>query len=65
MQRQERGYACSIKKFDLIITLVAVQFIIQPLVPLSEMVQNKSLDLLEAVTESKVVIEQLQRKKND
>ena len=29
------------------------------------MLQDKPLDLIEAVTESKVVIEQLQRKRND
>ncbi|CAG2239243.1 unnamed protein product [Mytilus edulis] len=59
-----RSYACSIKKFDFIITLVAAQSILQPLVPLSEMLQRKSVDLIEAVSESKVVIEQLNRKRN-
>ncbi|CAC5399410.1 unnamed protein product [Mytilus coruscus] len=59
-----RSYACSIKKFDFIITLVATQSILQPLVPLSEMLQRKSVDLIEAVSESRVVIEQLNRKRN-
>ena len=59
-----RSYACSIKKFDFIITLVAAQSILQPLVPLSEMLQSKTVDLIEAVSESRVVIEQLNRKRN-
>ncbi|CAC5404223.1 unnamed protein product [Mytilus coruscus] len=59
-----RSYACSIKKFDFIITLVAAQSILQPLVPVSEMLQRKSVDLFEAVSESRVVIEQLNRKRN-
>ncbi|XP_061173542.1 uncharacterized protein LOC133182709 [Saccostrea echinata] len=57
-----RGYACSI---DFIVSLVVVQSTLQPLVPLSAMLQNKEIDLIEAVAENKVVIEQLRRNRNE
>lgn len=60
-----RSYACSIKKFDFVVTLVVVQATLHPLVPLSAMLQDKEIDLIEAVAESKVVIEQLRRNRND
>lgn len=60
-----RSYACSIKKFDFVVTLVVVQATLHPLVPLSAMLQDKEIDLIEAVAESKVVIEQLRRNGND
>ncbi|CAC5389977.1 unnamed protein product [Mytilus coruscus] len=59
-----RSYACSIKKYDFIITLVVAQSILQPLVPLSEMLERKSVDLIEDVSESRVFIEQLNRKRD-
>ena len=60
-----RSFVCSIKKFDFIITLVAVQSVLQPLVPLSDMLQQKGVDLIEAISESRIIIEQLNRKRNN
>lgn len=60
-----RSFVCSIKKFDFIITLVAVQSVLQPLVPLSDMLQQKGVDLIEAFSESRIIIEQLNRKRNN
>lgn len=60
-----RSYASSITTFDTFVTLVVVQVALHPLVPLSAMLQDKEIDLIEAVAESKVVIEQLRRNRND
>ncbi|VDI83267.1 Hypothetical predicted protein [Mytilus galloprovincialis] len=58
-----RSYRCSITKFDFIVGLVVAQAILQPLAPLSAILQTKDFDLIQAVEESKVVVEMLQRKR--
>lgn len=65
MTKTARAYASSITTFDFFVTLVVVQVALHPLVPLSAMLQDKEIDLIEAVAESKVVIEQLRRNRND
>ncbi|XP_076076084.1 52 kDa repressor of the inhibitor of the protein kinase-like [Mytilus galloprovincialis] len=58
-----RSYRCSITKFDFIVGFVVAQAILQPLAPLSAILQTKDFDLIQAVEESKVVVEMLQRKR--
>ena len=57
---QARSYVCPITKFDCIVCLVAVQSILQPLIPLSVAFQTKDFDLIQAVVGSKTVIDLLQ-----
>lgn len=67
MTKTARAYASSITTFDFFVTLVVVQVALHPLVPLSAMLQDKEIDLTEAVTERTVVtcIEQLRPNRND
>ena len=54
---------CPITKFDFIVCLVAVQSILQPLVPISAILQTKDFDLIQAVVGNKTVIDLLQGKR--
>lgn len=67
MTKTARSYASSITTFDFFVTLVVVQVALHPLVPLSAMLQDKEIDLIEAVTERTVVTckEQLRPNRND
>jgi hypothetical protein len=58
-----RSNLCPITKFDFIVCLVAVQSILQPLVPISAILQTKDFDLIQAVVGSKTVIDLLQGKR--
>ena len=60
-----RSYSCSIRQFDFIITLVTAEHVLSPLNPPSATLQAKSLDLIEAVNESKVIIDQLKAERGD
>lgn len=60
-----RSYHSSITKFDFIISLVAAQNVLQPLVRLSAILQTKDFDLIQAVTEAKVVVSVLQDKRDN
>ena len=51
-----RGYLCSVKQFDFIIALCAAQHVLSNTVALSTMLQEKSVDLIEAAQEARVVI---------
>ena len=54
---------CTITKFDFIVCLVAEQSILQPLVPISAILQTKDFDLIQVVVGSKTVIDLLQGKR--
>ena len=58
-----RSNLCPITKFDFIVCLVAVQSILQPLVPISAILQTKDFDLIQVVVGSKTVIDLLQGKR--
>ena len=58
-----RSNLCPITKFDFIVCLVAVQSIVQPLVPISAILQTKDFDLIQAFVGSKTVIDLLQGKR--
>ena len=58
-----RSNLCPITKFDFNVCLVAVQSIVQPLVPISAILQTKDFDLIQAVVGSKTVIDLLQEKR--
>ena len=60
-----RSYGLSVRSFDLIVTLVTTEHILQSTVQLSLLLQSKSLDLLEAVRETQAVIQVLQEERND
>ena len=51
-----RGYLCAIKQFDFIVALCAADHVLSNTVALSTMLQKKSLDLIEAAQEARVVI---------
>ena len=53
---KERGYLCSIKQFDFIIALCAAKHVLSNTVALSTMLQEKSVDFIEAAQEARVVI---------
>ena len=55
-----RSNLCPITQFDFIVCLVAVQSIVQPLVPISAILQTKDFDLIQAFVGSKTVIDLLQ-----
>jgi hypothetical protein len=55
-----QSYLCPITRFDFIVCLVAVQSILQPLIPVSVTFQTKDFDLIQAVVGSKTVIDLLQ-----
>lgn len=54
------GYSNSIRNFGFIVTLVAVEHVLQSLVGLSKILQEKSCDLIEAVSETRVITRLLQ-----
>lgn len=56
---------CLQAKFDFLIALVVVENVLQIVQPLSIMLQAKSFDLIEAVSEAKVVVHHLNAKRND
>ncbi|XP_033762649.1 zinc finger MYM-type protein 1-like [Pecten maximus] len=60
-----RSYRCSILKFDFIISLVAVEFVIQSILPLNKLLQGKECDLVEASKEASVLIAQLRAERMD
>ncbi|XP_033731590.1 zinc finger MYM-type protein 1-like [Pecten maximus] len=60
-----RSYRCSILKFDFIISLVAVEFVIQSILPLNKLLQGKECDLVEASKEAIVLIAQLRAERMD
>lgn len=59
MKKTARSYASSITTFYFFVTLVVVQVALHPLVPLSAMLQDKEIDLIEAVTERTDPIEMM------
>ena len=60
-----RGYLCSIKQFDFIIVLCAAEHVLANTVALSNMLQGKSINLLEALKEARVVINVITEERND
>ena len=62
-----KARACrnSIMKFDFIITLVSAEYVLSGLVALSQLLQKKTCDLIEAKQEAEVVIGQLNGERND
>ena len=60
-----RSYGLSVRNFDLIVTLVTTEHILQSTVQLPLLLQSKSLVLLEAVRETQAVIQVLQGERND
>ena len=59
------AFQAAIERFDFIVALVAVEHALSGLVPLSNLLQKKECDLYVAVEESRVVIRQLNRERND
>ena len=55
----------AVLQFEFVVTLVAVEHVLSGLVPLSQLLQKKSCDLLEAVVEARVVKTQLSAERND
>lgn len=55
----------AVLQFEVIVTLVAVEHVLSGLVPLSQLLQKKTCDLLEAVVEARVVKKQLSAERND
>jgi len=60
-----RSYRCCILKFDFVVSLVAVEFVIQGLVPLNKILQGKDCDLVEAAKEARVLIAQIRAERAD
>ena len=60
-----RSYLCSIRQFDFIICLCATEHVLSHVVALSNMLQGKNLDLIEAANESRVMINVLQEERDD
>lgn len=60
-----RGYLCSIKQFDFIIALCAAEHVLANTVALSNMLQGKSINLLQALKEARVVINVITEERND
>ena len=56
---------CSMRQFDFIIALCAAEHVLSDTVALSNMLQGKHVDLIEAVNESFVVINVLREQRND
>jgi len=54
------GHRDSITKFTFIVTLVAVEHVLSTLTPLSKLLQDKSCDLIDATSESRIVFALLQ-----
>ncbi|XP_062595649.1 52 kDa repressor of the inhibitor of the protein kinase-like [Saccostrea cucullata] len=60
-----RTYVCSIERFDFILPLVVCEHVLQILAPLSELLQAKDSDLIEAMKETKAVYAVIQNERND
>ena len=60
-----RGHLCSIKQFNFIIPLCAAEHVLSNTVALSNMLQGKQVNLIEAAKESLVVINVLKQERND
>lgn len=59
------AYKHAVLQFSFIITLVAIEHILSGLAPLSQLLQKKSCDLVEAVSEAGVVRQQMSDERND
>ncbi|CAG2229547.1 unnamed protein product [Mytilus edulis] len=59
------AYLAAILKFEFLIALVVAEHILSVTVALSNFLQSKSCDLIEAVGESKVVVQSLRDERND
>ena len=64
-ESKARGYLCSIKQFDFIIVLRAAEHVLANTVALSNMLQGKSINLLQALKEARVVINVITEERND
>ena len=51
-----RSYSRSILGFDIIVSLVVVEFVLQGVMPLNELLQTQSINLVQAARESQVLI---------
>ena len=60
-----RGYLCSIKQLDFIAALFAAEHVLSNTVALSTMLQGKSVDLIEAAQEARVVINIMRAERGD
>ena len=60
---EARSYLLSIQRFDLIITLVTIEHVLQSLLPLTTFLQAKQCDLMEAAKEVVTVISQLEQER--
>lgn len=58
-------FKLAITQFGFIVALVAVEFVLAQLVPLSKMLQNKTCDLVEATKEANVLCTMVQEQRND
>ena len=58
-------FKLAITQFGFIVSLVAIEHVLSGLVPLSQMLQNKSCDLIEAVKEASTVAHQVTEERND
>jgi hypothetical protein len=67
LRRDEKAgqYLAAILRFEFIIALVAAEHILKSTVHLSTFLQGEKCDLVEAVKESEVVINQLTSERND
>ncbi|XP_055999533.1 uncharacterized protein LOC130047879 [Ostrea edulis] len=59
-----RVYTCSIERFDFILPLIVCEHVLQILAPLSEMLQSKASDLIEAMKETRAVYAVIQNERN-
>lgn len=59
------SYRLSVLQFSFIISLVAAEHVLSALVSLSAILQKKDCDLLQAVTETKVVRRMIENERND
>ncbi|XP_052771191.1 52 kDa repressor of the inhibitor of the protein kinase-like [Mya arenaria] len=59
------SYRSGILSFDFIVTLVAVEYILSGVVPLSKMLQKENCDLVQASLEARVLTAQLDTDRND
>ena len=60
-----RSYSASVERFDFIVPLVTCEHVLQILAPLSEMLQAKECDLVEAARETNAVLTVLQNERDD
>ena len=55
----------AVLQFEFVVTLVAIEHVLSGLVPLSQLLQKKSCNLVEAVVEARVVKTQFSAERND